>query len=185
MAKRFLFPIFLSLLISLPVLADSMPVPAKIQAAIFLKVICYDKNMKNKSGNNIKIGVFYSNSPNSIKARDDFEASVNSVSGKKVGDFNFSAVGIEISQINSIKSKGIKVLYITPENKTNLETIKKIARENGLMTITGVPEYVESGISVGLEAKGDSSRIIINLNSAKLEGIEFSAQLLKLARIIK
>jgi hypothetical protein len=52
------------------------------------------------------------------------------------------------------------------------------------MTFSGVPEYVEEGISVGIDVKNNKPLIVINIKSAKLEGIDFNSQLLKIAKIL-
>lgn len=70
--------------------------------------------------------------------------------------------------------------------KDKLESIANIARNNSILTITGVPEYVENGtltISLGLK-KNNKPEIIVNLNSMRAEKHELSSQLLKLSKII-
>jgi hypothetical protein len=51
--------------------------------------------------------------------------------------------------------------------------------------LTGVPDYIYNGISVGIDIKGEKPEILINLKSSKLEGADFSSQLLKISTIIE
>ena len=51
-------------------------------------------------------------------------------------------------------------------------------------TITGVPEYVDQGLAVGIGIRRDRPLIIVNLEQARAEGAAFSSQLLALARIV-
>jgi hypothetical protein len=44
---------------------------------------------------------------------------------------------------------------------------------------------MDLGISIGFEVKGQSPEIVINLQSAKAEGMDFSSRLLQLARVIE
>jgi hypothetical protein len=86
--------------------------------------------------------------------------------------------------------KGLKdvqapaVVYVTPLRSVNVADIAQVARSRGLRSVTGVPEYVDAGIAVGVGARKDHPLIIINLRAARAEGSDFSSQLLNLARIV-
>ena len=55
-----------------------------------------------------------------------------------------------------------------------------------ILSISGVPELAEKGeVSVALGIENDKPKIIVNLERAKSEGHQLSADLLKLAKIIK
>lgn len=159
-----------SFLISFGAFAENMPIPVKIQTALFLKILSYDKSINN----NIKIGILNGDNKSEI------EESFKEVSSQKIGAFSFSVVSIP--DINSIKN--IDVLYVTPDNKSKISQINKITKDLGILTLTGVPEYVENhGLSVAIELKDGKPKILINLNSFKKENRDFSSQLLKLCRI--
>ena len=64
------------------------------------------------------------------------------------------------------------------------EKITGVSRAKKVITLTSVPDYVESGLAVGIGVKGGKPRIIINLPAAKAEGANFSSQLLRLAKVI-
>ncbi|RKZ30104.1 hypothetical protein DRQ33_08170, partial [bacterium] len=76
-------------------------------------------------------------------------------------------------------------LYITPGFDNNLSQILDICSENNILSMTGVPSYAESGTAIGLGIKNDKPEIIINLKVSKQIGADFSADILKLARVIK
>ncbi|MEK7432708.1 MAG: YfiR family protein [Cyanobacteriota bacterium] len=173
MKLKIFFAMFFSLLIVSSVFAETMPVPIKIQTALFLKILSYDRSIKN----DIKIGVL--NGAYKADAIKSFQA----ISNEKIGSFSFSVV--EVSDINSIKSKNIDVLYVTPDNKNKIDQINKITKSSGVLTLTGVPEYVENqGLSVAVEIKDGKPKILVNVTSSKKEKRDFSSQLLKLCRVI-
>jgi hypothetical protein len=59
-------------------------------------------------------------------------------------------------------------------------------QNKSILTITGVPSYVEGGISIGLGLKSNSKpEILVNMGSIKSEKHDISSQLLKLAKIVK
>lgn len=154
--------------------AESMVVPSKIQAALFLKILSYDRKIKS----NIKIGIINGGSKN------DIEQSFESLQGQKISGYSFSVTTLSLSDLSSLKSKDVDILYVTPENKANINTIVKSSRSNGVLTITGVPEYVEQGVSVGIGVKSGKPEILVNLSSSKAEDRDLSAQLLKLCSIV-
>ncbi len=180
---RTLLIILINLFSIFPVVAEEMPVPPKLQTVLFLKILSYDRVIKS----DIKIGVLYSSNTKSISVKNEIVSSFKSLSEQKIGDVHFSVTEVSLGELSSLRSKDISVLYITPENKSNMEMITKAARSAGIMTITGVPSYVEdSFISVGIGVKENKKpEIIVNLSSSKAEGRDFSAQLLKLAKVIK
>jgi hypothetical protein len=58
-------------------------------------------------------------------------------------------------------------------------------RKSKVTTFTGTGEYVSLGIAVGVRLEGDRPRLLINVQQAKLEGADFSAELLKLAKVVR
>ena len=66
-----------------------------------------------------------------------------------------------------------------------MEKITNLSRDKKILTLTGVPDYVDSGLTVGIGTKGRKPRIIINLLAAKAEGADFSSGLLNLAKVVK
>jgi hypothetical protein len=76
------------------------------------------------------------------------------------------------------------LLYVTPLRAIDIADIGRTARVRGIRTVTGVPEYVELGVAVGIGLRNNRPLIIINLAAARAEGSAFSSQLLSLARIV-
>ena len=84
-----------------------------------------------------------------------------------------------------MESDSVNILIVAPLQAYSIEEITTISRTKHIMTFSSVPEYVNEGLSVGIGLKGGKPQILINLDAAKLEGLDFSSQLLKLAKIIQ
>lgn len=82
------------------------------------------------------------------------------------------------------KEKKISVLYITNDGTNMPKGISQVTQSKKILTITGRVDYVNQGISVGLGVKEEKPKIVINLSSAKAEGSNFSANLLKVCKVI-
>jgi hypothetical protein len=178
--RLFLMFVFVLYFINLSFAEDI--VPTDIQSLMILKLIPYDKELKTKTGGNVKIGVFYNNNSHSVSSKSEFISAFNKQIGKISGEVNFSL--LETNDVNALKS--VNVIYVTPNSEQYLDSIKSIARSSKIMTTTGVAKYVEDGkVSVAITSKNNKPKILVNLPSAEAEGVNFSSNLLKLAEVIK
>jgi len=169
---------------------EKMPVPPRVQIPILLKVLTYDRNFEKKVGDTLVIGILYdSQDDDSEKIKEKVSDVLDSLSGKTVKDVPFTYVDLDYnskkSQKNSIESKKVDVLYLAPGGIGHLKSIVQISQEYKILTITGVPDYVKRGISVGIGLKDKKPEIWINLGSTKAEGSDFTANLLKLCKVIR
>ena len=172
-----------------PGTAQDMEVPIDVQCSIFCKILEFDHNIDQRLNNEIIIGVLYqrkfsrSNNINNELIRVMKQSPV-----KKIKDVAIRIVALEITDHTDLtkmlaKNK-IDILYVTPLRAISLRSITKASRAAQILTFTGIPKYVESGIAVSVELKGGKPHIIINLTSSRAEGAEFNSQLLNLAKVI-
>lgn len=169
---------------------EEMPVPPRVQIPILLKVLTYDRNFEKNVGDTLVIGILYdSQDDDSKKIKEKVSDVLDSLSGKTVKNVPFTYVDLDYSSKNSLKnsieSKKIDVLYLAPGGIWYLKSIVQISQKYKILTITGVSDYVKEGISVGIGLKEKKPEIWINLSSAKAEGSDFTANLLKLCKVIR
>jgi hypothetical protein len=79
---------------------------------------------------------------------------------------------------------GCDILYVPPLRAMRLTVIVSLGRARGILTFTGVPGYVRSGLAVGIGVDDDRPEILVNQAAATEEGTVFSAQLLRLATVL-
>ena len=77
------------------------------------------------------------------------------------------------------------ILYVAPLRAFDLEPIVRVSRDLKVTTLTGVSDYCEAGIAVGIGLKGERPEIIINLKGACAEGAGFSSRLLRLCKVVQ
>jgi hypothetical protein len=172
-----------------PVHAEEMALTAAAQVPLLLKILTYDRNFEKKAGGELAIGIVYDPADrDSAKATTDLGNTLFQSRDKTVKQLKIKYYTIEYTNAADlerfVKQKGISVLYIAPGNARNLANIVQLSQELHLTTITGVPEYVRRGASVGLALSQDKPQILINLQSTRAEGIQFDASLLRLATIV-
>lgn len=168
--------------------AEEMPVPMEMQFPLFLKILTFDRNLRERAGNEIVIGIVYqSKFRTSLEIKDALVEVMDKSSIKKIEEIPVRCVAIDVDNTNlgdAISKSKVNVLYITPLRALELKRIIRVSRAQKLTTLTGVPDYVGSGLAVGIGVKGKNPRIIINLPAARAEGSNFSSQLLRLAKVI-
>ena len=170
--------------------SQTMPVPVEVQYPLLLKIISFDRNFNSKIHNNIIIGVVYQERNRNSKgcAESFIDAADNSPIKTALGKqvilemINISNTAEGLRKLNS---GGYSILYITPLRAFELSKITAIANEIKILTFTGVPEYVDEGIAVGIGISGNNPRIVINITSALSAGCDFHPQLLKISRVVE
>jgi len=169
--------------------SQTMEVPVKLQLALLFKILTFDRNFKERVGDEVVIAVGYQEKHRrSLDAKDELLRVVKESSLKRIEDIPFRLVSIDMDDTNlagAISRNKVDILYITPLRAAKIETITDVSRAKEIMTVTGVPDYVEAGCAVGIGTEGEKPLIIINLPAAKAEGTDFSSQLLKLAKVVE
>ena len=185
---KFIIPMLL-LIIPIALLAQQIDeVRMDLQVNLFLKILRYDRNISKRGANGLKLGVLYNPaSKKSTKAFTDFQEQFNQIESRTINDIQIFLVPIKGYEelTKSIKSYGVNIVYIAPGFDSNLSDVLNVCKSNSVLTLTGVPKYAEKGVAVGLGIKMKRPQIIINNSVAKEVGANFSADILKLAKVIK
>ncbi len=187
--KTLIFALIFILTINL-VVAQTVEVPVELQHSLFMKILSFDKNIKARAGSEIIIGIIYQkNFKISLDTKDEILKAFSKSPVKDINNIPVRFVPIDIDEETdlgaSVTKYGISVFYVAPLRATQLSSIIALARSKQIRTMTGVPDYVVSGLALGIGAKGGKPLILVNLAAAKMEGANFNSQLLKLAKIIE
>lgn len=189
MFLRMITLISISALLPRSLFAQEMSVPVGVQHTVLMKVLAYNRSLQARMGNEIVIGVLYqSKFRSSLRAKEEF-IKAGRISSSSMEGRTFEYVATEVSEITDLRTfldkNKVDILYVAPLRAIDIETIASASRSQGVLTLTGVPNFVESGLAVGVALKGDQAQIEINLAAAKAEGADFTSQLLKVVRIIQ
>jgi hypothetical protein len=183
--------IVLGLLLAVPGSGQTMPMPVDIQLPLFLKILTYDRSFQYKARSAIIIGVVYlPGNPESVKAKDEMVANLQRLSDRTIKNLPIKYVTLEFRDVPSldkaVKAGKVNVFYVAPGLGDQIPSLLKMARTYAITTATGVPEFVQRGIAVGIGMKADKKPdILINLPSSRSEGSEFDASLLRIATVVK
>ena len=163
--------------------------PAPMQASLFAKILTFDRNLKARAGKELKIGVLYQTRVrSSLEAHEEFLRAMCGDPDRRIDGLTLKCVAIEWTSAPEVEAtlvrKGIRVLYVAPLRAVATEEIVAISRGHKITTLTGVPEYVEKGIAIGLALRAERPLILVHLAAARVEGADLNSQLLKLARVL-
>jgi YfiR/HmsC-like len=189
--RGFLAAVLASLLSTSAAGTEPMPFPPDVQITLLLKILTYDRSFSVKAKSGVMIGVVYvASDAESVKAKDDIIKTLQLVADRTIKNVPIKAVALEYKDPKSlaaaVRSGGINVFYIAPGNAESLTELLRMSHTRGITTATGVPEYVQRGVAIGIGKKADQKPdILINLSSSRQEGSEFDASLLRIARIVK
>ena len=158
----------------------SMLVPVDVQTDLLINIGKHDRSFDAKGA---ILGVIYQEDfPESVVVKNEVIAEV------KKRNLPLTCVALEARNAPALRKKLIEtnatIVYVAPLRALNIAEIASLTRLRGIRSATGMPEYVDLGIAVGIGLRNRRPLIIINLAGARAEGSDFSSQLLSLARIV-
>ncbi len=142
--------------------------PVELQAKVFSKVFLF--NNKLIKGGDIVVHVIDSA---------EFAAELRKLVGKKMGKSKLAAVTENVG----LPAEKPSVIYLGDPSK--LGEVIKYSRSEKILSITGVPELVEKGITLGVGVKEKKLQILFNSSSSKIEEMDWNPVILKICKIIK
>ena len=170
--------------------AQEMPVPVELQLPLFTKILTFDKNLERRAGDSLRITVVYQKLYRySDNTREAFFSNAGIMGLRKINGIPIVLLSHDLHTAEElqkfISEQKIDIIYIAPLRAVPVDEITGLSRELKVLSISGVTDYMQQGVSVGLDIKGDKPEILINKNNSGQEGADFSSRLLHLARIIK
>ncbi len=170
--------------------AEAMPLKPDLQIPLILKILTYDRHFESKAGAQVVVGIVYApTDPSSVAAANEVGDVLFRFQDKTVKRLPIRYRLVEYSTPEALERTierwRISVIWVAPGSAKNLAGITAVSQRKGVTTTTGVPDYVRRGVSVGLGLGDDRPQILINLASARSEGSEFDASLLRIAIPVK
>jgi hypothetical protein len=89
------------------------------------------------------------------------------------------------ASLENLPAAGVDALFLCSGLETSLSAITSYSRRAKLLTLSSTPGYVEGGVSLGAVMEGGKPRLLVNLAASKLEGAQFSSDMMKLAKVIR
>ena len=158
--------------LTLLVLAQGMPVPPAFQAALFQKILHYDKAIASQEGQPTVLIVH----EGALSAEESAVAEALRATGLVV-------VTCTPDELETKLQRAAAVYVVRP---ALAHVLARGCEKHRVLSLTGLPQLVVDGsVSVGIDKKSDGRpEIVVNRGRLAREGHELAAQLLGLARVI-
>ena len=160
--------------------------PVDLETMILLRALPYDRNLKARAESGIHIAVVTDN---------DDQTGIEIASAfRKAGKGGVGGLTVEVSVVawesttqlmDLIDEIGFNLLYIHPSVETALSSIQQVARSKKIPSVGGTKEIVEKGASFGVYVVGNVPKLVVNINTARLEGLDFSSELLGISTVVQ
>ena len=150
-------------------LAEDVEVaPAAVQASLLVKLLAFNKHLA--SGCDICVHV--------IRCP-EFAAAMKKGIGIPVGKGRISSV----TEGDGLPTERPAVVYVADSSMT--DAVIEYTRANDVLSMTGLPDQVEKGVTLGVGVKEGKPKILLNVSSSKQEDIDWNPAVLKIATIYK
>jgi hypothetical protein len=164
-------------------------VPSDLQAAIFVRVLAYDRALKSRVGKTLTLGIVF-------RSSDDASKRIRQSMLRSFGDLDPSIQGLPCRLVSHaygdarrlaewVDEADVDVLYVTSGLDGAIADIGELAAEKKLTTLTPVREYVEQGLAVAVVARNDRPQLVVNLTATRAAGIDLDPKVLQLSELVK
>jgi len=163
-------------------------VPVKLKAAIVAKVLEYDRNVKSRSGPILVVGVITDS--NTLGAKQALVEGFELIKNSPIQGLPIKIVPVHLPDTGALEqtleAAGVSVLFAGGRCRdSTLNAVLAFARKKKIPACTDREEWVAKGFVLGVVEERTRARIVINLAEMKPQGMDLSAQLLQLARLLK
>jgi hypothetical protein len=143
------------------------PAPVEIQAALFIKLFLFNNDLN--SGGELVLHVI---------GAPEFAAEVGKSIGKRIGKSTFTAV----TESAGLPEKKPSVVYLGRSEA--FEEVVRYTHQEQILSITGIPELVRKGVTLGVGTRKQKPKILFNPAASEKEGMDWNPVIVKIAEIV-
>lgn len=169
--------------------ADEVSVPVPLQVDLLMKVASYDKNLKRRAGERLRVAVLI-DPRDTDSGRVGAQALAALAKADEVIGLPVEAINIEYADAASLAratdASRIAVLYVTPGfDAVELEAISRALEGHSVLSAGAVAKYTERGTVLGFDLVGGKPKLLVHLARARRQQVELSSAVLKLMTVIE
>jgi hypothetical protein len=156
-------------------------VPASQQALLLLRVLAYDRNLKERAGEGVTITVLSGGQPCDLESALEVAAKQLSVGGLPV---TVSTLPWGPGADARLAAQKPAAVYLCPGLSGAVGPIIAISRKQHALSFSGSADDVRAGVGVGMVAKAERASLVVNLVAARAEGASLDSALLRVAEVL-
>jgi hypothetical protein len=167
--------------------AQSVAVPAPVQAELIAKVCGYDKNYPARAGAKaIVLVTFQASSVESSRVAAQMMAALQDVA--QIGRTAHAEQLLPFSDVASLASacreRHASILYVAPGLEDQVPALATALDGTDLLTVAAVTHDVEHGIVLGFDIFEGRPKLLLNLTQARRQRVAFRPELVRLMTVI-
>jgi YfiR/HmsC-like len=171
-----------------PAQAEDLMVPARVQAPLIGKVVGFDRNFVARVKDNVTIAVV------SKASNTDSERAATQMLGAlgelgRISGLSHDELPVRWTDANSLAAacaeRNVAIVYLTPGFEKEVVAIVKALDASRVLTVAGALSYVKEGVILGFDLVSGRPKLVINLASARRNGIAFHSSLLAITRVVQ
>jgi hypothetical protein len=163
-------------------------VPAELQAELLSKLMGYDRSFAQRAGDKARILILTKgdNVKSAISA-----AEMKSAMGQidRVGGLPHEETVASYDSADAlasrIKAERIAAVYLTPGFADDLPQLRAALNGVDVLTAGAIADYVPDGVVLGFDLESGKPKILINLDQAKRQNVNFPADVLRLMKVYR
>lgn len=172
-----------------PRVTAAAPVSFDVQVPLLLKALTYDRSLKARVGEQVRIAVALP-PKGGREAADGLRNALEGLPDRTINGLPVSfreVSGEEGALQDTLRGGRWAAVYVMPGfSNAELEGIKRVcASRQVLAAAAQVDDVVEHGMAFGVGAQGGKPQLVVNLGGMKAFGSDFDLALLQLARVIQ
>ena len=161
-------------------------VPAKLRAMILCSTLAYDRNLKSRSVDKIRIAVIYpAGSADGIDLVNELKAK----SKKTIKGLPFQVIPISGQDETQITKKlaatNANALYLDGQLHHLVEPIVAYANQAKIVSFTNTRSGVQSGLGIGIVKQDNQPRLLFNTRALTRQGVDMDFRVLKLGELVQ
>jgi uncharacterized protein DUF4154 len=162
-------------------------VPFEVQVPLVLKALTYDRNLKTRTSDQVRIAVIVPGKGN--RAADELSSSLKSATSKTINNlpvvFRDIVVETDADLEEGLRDGTWAAAYVMPGfGRADLAKIRRLCESRRVLAIAAAVDDVENGLAFGIGAQGSKPQIVINLPASKACGSDFDLALLQLSKVV-
>jgi YfiR/HmsC-like len=169
-------------------MAQVSAVPAEIQAELLAKLEGYDRGFAGRAGDTARILLVVK--PGSTKSQVSAEemrgalGRLDRIAGLPHVETIVPYAGAP-ALAQRCRAEKIAVVYFTAGFDDEIEALRVALTDDNVLSLAAVSDYVPRGIVLGFDLESGKPKILINLEQAKRQGINFSSDVLRLMTVYR
>ena len=168
--------------------AQANLVPADIQAELLAKLETYDRNFAARAGATARVLIVVKpGSKKSELSAEDMKAALSRL--ERIGGLPHQETLVSYAGAEALaarcRAERAAVVYVTPGLDDEVDAIRAALSAADVLTLSAVAEYVPRGLVLGFELESGKPKIVINLEQARLQHVNFPSDLLRLMKVYR